>query len=267
MKRPSSRRCSSTSGCCGLAAWRSGLSGWPASSQAWKYLPSSARLTPSSRASTVLGWVPAAIRTDLAGSSISRPSAANRTARAWPCSSTSIRVGLSPSAQEVPFDLHRVVGQRLGRRVDRRQAAADDHHRQADLQVGDRLALRRAGQLQRHEEVGSGAHAARKAVRDFEHRRPAGAGAERHMVETVGEGVIHAQGAAEAHAAEHRELPPPLEQQPDDLEEILVPAHSDAVLRDAAETRHHAVVEILAQLLYLFNGLENHPVAERIYAG
>src|SRR2546422_3637032 len=45
-----------------------------------------------------------------------------------------------------------------------------------------------------------------RSVRDFEHGRPAGAGAERHVVETVAEGVLHAQGAAEAHAAEHREL-------------------------------------------------------------
>ena len=86
------------------------------------------------------------------------------------------------------------------------------------------------------------------------------------MVETAGEGVPHAQGAAEAHAAEHRELAPPLEQQADDLEEILVPAHGDAVFRDAAEAGHHAAVEILAQLPYFLDGLERHPVAERIDA-
>src|SRR5437879_13707979 len=86
------------------------------------------------------------------------------------------------------------------------------------------------------------------------------------MVEAAGEGVLHAQGAAEAHAAEHRELPPPLEQQADDLEEILVPAHGDAVLRDAAEAGHHAAVEILAQLPYFLDGLERQPVAERIDA-
>ena len=35
------------------------------------------------------------------------------------------------------LDLDRVVGERFRRRIDRREAAADDHHRQAHLQIGD----------------------------------------------------------------------------------------------------------------------------------
>jgi hypothetical protein len=66
MKRLSEYRCSSTCGLVGFDVCFSGFTGAPVSSQAWKYLPSSARVTPSSRASTVLGCVPAAISTDLA---------------------------------------------------------------------------------------------------------------------------------------------------------------------------------------------------------
>ena len=170
-------------------------------------------------------------------------------------------------AREELLHLHRVVGERFGRGVDRGQAAADHHDRQADLQVGDRFVLRRAGELQRHEEVGGGAHAAREAVRDLEHRRPAGTGAQRDVVEAVGEGFVDGQRAAEAHAAEHRELAPPLEQQADDLEEVLVPAHRDAVLGDAAEARHGAVVERLAQLANVLDRLERDAVAQRVHAG
>ena len=45
--------------------------------------------------------------------------------------------------------------------------------------------------------------------------------------------------AAKADAAIHRELLAALEQQPDDLQEILVPADSNAVLGDATESGFH----------------------------
>ena len=81
------------------------------------------------------------------------------------------------------------------------------------------------------------------------------------MVEAQLERVLDGQRAAEPDAAEQRELPPPLQQQPDHLQEILVPAHGDAVLGDAAETRHHAVVERLGQLLDVADRPEGHPLA------
>ena len=65
----------------------------------------------------------------------------------------------------------------------------------------------------------------------------------------VRERVLERQRAAEAHAAVQRELAAALEQQADQLEEVLVPAHGDAVLGDAAEARHHALVERLVQLI------------------
>ena len=53
----------------------------------------------------------------------------------------------------------------------------------------------------------------------------------------------------------------PLEQQPDHLEEVLVPAHGDAVLGDAAEARHHAIVERLDQRRDVAHRLERHALA------
>ena len=101
-----------------------------------------------------------------------------------------------------------VVGEAFGRGIDRGQAAADHHHRQPQLQIGDRRQLRRAGELQRHQEVRRRAHAARQAVRDVEHGRLAGPHAQRDVVEAHRPGIVHADrgAAAEADAAEMREL-------------------------------------------------------------
>ncbi len=153
------------------------------------------------------------------------------------------------------LDLHRVIGERFGRRVDRGQPAADDDHRQPKLHVRDRIGLRRAGELQRHQEVGRRAHAGRKPVRQFEHRGLAGAGGHRDVVESQLERAVGVDRAAEAHAAEHRETVATLEQQADHLEKALVPAHGDPVLGDATESRHHAIVERL---------LEHREVADRL---
>ena len=144
------------------------------------------------------------------------------------------------------LDLQWIVGEQFGRRIDRRQAAADHHHRQADLQVGDGVLLGGTRELQRHQEVRRRAHAARQAVGQVEHGGLAGAGAQRHVVEAHGEGILDRHRAAEAHAAEHRELAAPLEQQAHHLQVVLVPAHRDAVLGNAAEARHGALAEVLA---------------------
>src|SRR6185503_3312079 len=155
----------------------------------------------------------------------------------------------------------------------RGEPAADHHDRQADLEVGDRLALRGSGELKRHQEVGSRAYAAREAVRDLEHGGAARAGAQGDMVEAhaagslAAERLVDVERAAEAHAAEHGELAPPLEQQADDLEEVLVPAHRDAVLGDAAEPGHDALAEVFLQLLDVLDGSEWNPVAERVDTG
>ena len=93
-------------------------------------------------------------------------------------------------AREKFLDLHRVVGERFGGRIDRGQAAADDDDRQAQLHVGDRIVLRRAGELQRHQEIGRGAHAVGETVRQIEHRRPARAGSERDVIEAERERIF-----------------------------------------------------------------------------
>ena len=59
----------------------------------------------------------------------------------------------------------------------------------------------------------------------------------------------------------------PLEQQADDLEEVLVPAHRDAVFGDAAEARHDARAQVLAQLGDIADRPERHARARRLDAG
>ena len=59
----------------------------------------------------------------------------------------------------------------------------------------------------------------------------------------------------------------PLQQQPDDLQEVLVPADRDAVLGHAAEARHHAIVERFVQLVHIANRPERHALAQRRHAG
>ena len=87
------------------------------------------------------------------------------------------------------------------------------------------------------------------------------------MVEAHGECALGGERAAEAHAAEHRELRAPLHQQARDLEEVLVPAHGDAVFRHAAESRHHAPVERLAQFGEICGWAEGHALAVGLHTG
>ncbi len=166
--------------------------------------------------------------------------------------------GENLEAREEFFHLHQIIGERLGRRVHCGQAAADHHHRQAQLHVGDRIGLGRAGELQRHQEIGGGAHAAREAVGDVEHGGLARTHAQRQMVEAELGRILHRQRAAEAHAAEQGELGAALQQQADDLEKILVPAHGDAVFGDTAETRHHAIGEVLVNIAHFAYGTKRH---------
>ena len=105
------------------------------------------------------------------------------------------------TAQEF-LDLQRVIGKGFGRRVDRGQAATDDHHRQAHLHVGDGIVLGRASELQGHEEIRCRAHAGRESIGNVEDSRAAGAGGQHHVIEAQVEGVIGGDRAAEPHAAE-----------------------------------------------------------------
>ena len=119
----------------------------------------------------------------------------------------------------------------------------------------------RAGELQRHQEIGRLAHAAHEAVLHRDHGGPAGARAQRDVIEAHFERAVDGHGAAEAHAAEHAELGAALEQQPDHLQEVLVPADGDAVLGHAAEARHHAVVQALVDFGDVADGAERHAFA------
>ena len=105
---------------------------------------------------------------------------------------SSARTRASPSSAderlvcvERLLDLQRVVRHQLGRGVDGGQAAADDDRRQPHLQVRQRVALERAGELQRHQEVARLADAADQVVLHVDDRRPAGAGGDRDVIEAV----------------------------------------------------------------------------------
>ena len=63
------------------------------------------------------------------------------------------------------------------------------------------------------------------------------------------------------------ELAAPLEQQPDQLEEVLVPAHRDAVLGHAAESSHDPIIERLVDLLHIANCTERRALATCVDAG
>src|SRR6185436_17296402 len=80
------------------------------------------------------------------------------------------------------------------------------------------------------------------------------------------EGVVGRHRAAEAHAAVEGELRAALEQQPDHLEEILVPAHRDAVLGHSAESSHDPIIERFVYLLNIANCTERRALATCVNA-
>ena len=161
-------------------------------------------------------------------------------------------------AREELLDLYRIVGKRLGRRVDRGQASADHDDREADLHIGDGILARGARKLQRHQEVGRGANAVGQAVRQVEDGRPARTRRQRDVIEAHRERAFHVDRPAEAHPAEHREALPSLDDQTQDLEKILVPAHRNSILRYAPEPGHHALIERLVQTCDIADRLERN---------
>ncbi len=146
--------------------------------------------------------------------------------------------------------LAHVVGEALRRRIDRGQPAADHHHRQPHLQIRDRRKLCRTGQLQRHQGKSRPARTPRA--------RPFGISSTVGLPAPMQRDVVEAHRPerhpspsvaprAETHAAEMRKPRTPLQQQPHQLQIVLVPAHRDAVLGDAAEPGHHPIIQVLVQ--------------------
>jgi hypothetical protein len=146
-------------------------------------------------------------------------------------------------AVEHLLHLARVVRGQLGGRVDRREPAADDDGRQPRLQVRERVLLRGAGELQRHQEVARLADPAGEVVLHLHDRRPSRAGGDRDVIEAQRPGVLGGQRAAEADAAEDAQLLAAREREVEQRQEVLVPADRDAVLGDAAESLEDARVE------------------------
>ena len=150
-------------------------------------------------------------------------------------------------ATEELFHLQGVISERLGGGVDGREPAADHNDREPHLQIREALGLGGASKLQCHEEIGCLAYPCGKAVLHRHDGRPPCPRAERNVVEAERKSALDCERAAEAHAAEHREFIAPFQQQTHELEEILVPAHGDAVFGNPAESGHHASIELFAQ--------------------
>ena len=165
------------------------------------------------------------------------------------------------------FDLDNVVRQRLRSRVDGRKSATDHDHGQAQLQIGDRIGLGRARQLQRHEEIRRLPHAAHQAVLHRHYRRTPCAHAQRHVVEAHFISAFDGNRAAKPHATEHGKLASAFHQQAFQFQIVLVPANRNAVLRHASKARHHAVVQGFEEIFDVVDGFERNAPAMRIHAG
>jgi hypothetical protein len=103
--------------------------------------------------------------------------------------------------------------------------------------------------------------AVHESVGKVEDRRPPRPRGDRDVIEAHGERALGVEGAAEAHAAVERKAVAALEQQANHLEEVLVPAHGDAVLGDAAESRHHAIVQRFGERRCIADRLEGDALA------
>ena len=145
------------------------------------------------------------------------------------------------------LDLHHVVREQLGRRVDRRETAADDDGREQDREVRDGALLVGTGELQSHQEVARLADAAREVVLDVDDRRLARAGGDRDVVEAERPRVLERDRPAEADAAVDAEVLVPREAEVRDREEVLVPARRDSVFAHAAEAEEDALVELAVE--------------------
>ena len=81
------------------------------------------------------------------------------------------------------------------------------------------------------------------------------------MVESQRKRAGVVERSAETHAPVECEAIAPLEQQPDQLQEILVPAHRDAVLGDPAKTCHQAIAQRFHQRIDVAHSFECNAVA------
>ena len=167
-------------------------------------------------------------------------------------------------APEDLLHLDHVVGAHLGGGVDGGEAAADHHRRQPDLQVGERPPLERAGELERHQEVGGGADAADEIVLDVDHRRASRAGGDGDVVESHLPGVLQRERSAETDAAVKADVGAAGEGHVEDGEEVLVPADGDAVLGHAAEAPQGALVELDGDLVERADRLLQELPGERL---
>ena len=133
------------------------------------------------------------------------------------------------------------------------------------MQIRQRCVLERAGELQRHQEVGRLADAANEVVLHPHDGRRSGACGDGDVIESeLVERVFDRDRAAESHAAVHLQIRLPLERDTHHFQEVLVPTNGDAVLGDAAESGQDAIVEWVPKLARVADRLVDVALGQRL---
>src|SRR6185503_9446106 len=147
------------------------------------------------------------------------------------------------------LDLNRVVGRKLRRCVDRRQATADDNGRKPYLKIGQGASLKSSCELQCHQKIRRFANTARQIVLHVDDGGPAGAGRNSNVVEAPLPGIVDRQSSPESNSAVNANGLPTRQGKVEQGQKILVPADRDTVLRNTAEPLKNARVEVLVDVV------------------
>ena len=110
------------------------------------------------------------------------------------------------------FNLQRVIGERLGCCINRRQSTTDHHRRQTNLHIGNRISLAGTRELQPHQKIGCRAYAPREAIGHIKNRGTTCPQRQRHMIKTHLKRHISRDRATKTHATEQCELTATLDQ-------------------------------------------------------
>ena len=155
------------------------------------------------------------------------------------------------------LDLQHVIGLDFGCGIDGAESAANDQRRQPNLQIGQTVFFRGAGELKRHQKIAGLADAMRQVVFDLDHRRLAGTRSQGNVLEAQRPGIVYGHGAAETNATVNTKIAIACQRQVNQFEKVLVPAHRDAVLGHTTEAGHDAFIQGFIQIAYVFDGQGN----------
>ena len=152
--------------------------------------------------------------------------------------------------------LTHIIRQSLCRRVNGGQSAADDHRRQAQLQIGDAVFARRTRQLQCHQKVRCLTHPARQTIGQIQYGGSSRSHAQGNVVKPHTKGIRKSQCATKQNAAINGTRGAPLQQQTQNQQKILIPTRSDAILGNAAKARTHPLIQVLLPCGHIMDGFK-----------